>query len=256
MKNLNSINIIKDYLNFIESSTKIKEIKNGCYISLPFLYSGDHFIELCIKQLNDNLFMISDLGNILIEVESSGVPIFSNKKRKTLLLDIVKKYKLNLEGVSLKKSANKKELAQTIHNFIEATKAISDLTYFREIKIAKESIINQEIKHVLDHKKIEYLEKAEAKIEGRLENHNVDFFIKNEKPEIIVTHSGENMKNRAEVWGFKFFDIKEKNPNVLSISVYDVDSIWTGTSKRILKDKSDYFVPSTDIHKIEKIIRS
>lgn len=255
MTNLNSINILKEYSSFIESSSKVKEIKNGYYISLPFLYSGDHFVELCIKQLNEDLFMISDLGNVLIEIESSGIPIFSNKKRKEILLDIIKKYQLNLEGVNLKKTSSKAKLAQIIHSFIEAIKAISDLTYFHEAKIPKESIIHQEIKHVLDHKKVKYLEYNEARIDGVLEKkHRVDFLIENKRPEIIVEHAGENTKMMAEVWGFRFSDIKDNNPTVSSYSVYDVDSPWTDTGLNILKAKSDYLLSSTEIYKLDKLI--
>ena len=255
MNHLNSQLLLNEYLKFIESFSKVKEIKDGYYISLPFVYAGNHFIELCIKQLNENLFIISDLGNVLIEVESSGVPIFSNKKRKEMLLDIIKKYQLNLDGVILQKTFARNKLAQTIHHFVEAIKSVSDLIYFHEARIPRESIMLQEIKHILDHKRIKYEEQNEARIDGVLEKHKVDFLIENGKPEIIVTLMGDNTKMLSEIWGFKFSDIKENHPNVCSISVYDVEvSTWSEVSKRILKAKSDYSMPSTDIFKLEEII--
>lgn len=255
MNKISSITILEEYLNFIKDNSTVKEFKEGFYYSFPFLYSGDHFIELFVQQLGENLFAISDLGNVLMELRASGLEVLYQKKRKGLLYSILKKFDLGLDGMTIQKSSSKKDLIPTIHNFIEAIKAISDLMYFHEVKVTEKSVIYQEVKHILDHKRVRYLEGIEAKVQGKLDEHIVDFLIQNEHQDAIVTFSGENTKLLAELWGFRFSDIKELNENIKTISIYDVEeSKWSETSKRILNAKSDFFIPSTEIERIEKLI--
>ena len=254
MTDLSARTIIEIYSEFIKNEIDFEVDGEGITLSLPFLYNGGHFIEIFIKELNANCFLISDLGNILIELRTSGLEVLHNPRRKKILSTILKRNGIGIDGLNLVATSTREGLGRLIHSFIEATKEISDLIYFRESRFPSQSALYDEIKGILEHKPVKFFEGAEAKVDGLLEKHSVDFIVENGYRSAIVALYGENTKMLAEVWNFRFSDIKNKNSSIKTISIYDIEeSKWNDRSIRILKDKSDFSFSSDKVASLGSI---
>ena len=103
--------LIEKYHKFIADKTAIKQKKQDVFeILTPFLDRHNDYISLYLKKESENVFLISDDGETVSDLESSGM-FFTEKRLK--LLETV----LNGFGVSFNKETKAIETKAGFENF-------------------------------------------------------------------------------------------------------------------------------------------
>jgi hypothetical protein len=90
--------LIDSYLNWLKETITFEKFNEYYEITVPFYDRfGDSF-QLYAKQLSDGNIFITDDGYTISNLISSGISLKNNSKKKSMLVDIIKKYGLVLKG--------------------------------------------------------------------------------------------------------------------------------------------------------------
>jgi hypothetical protein len=119
--------------------------------------------------------------------------------------------------------------------------------------------INLAIRSVLERDGIEFTEGDRAKVRGVLEaQHSLDFRGSVDRhPFGVAVLGGTGTKRLAEVWGFRFGDIRTANPDLRRIAVYDdEDQRCSDESLRILGGTTEFAVPSSRVEALPSLLRA
>ena len=73
----------------------------------------------------------------------------------------------------------------------------------------------------------------------------------------VAVLGGTGTKRLAEVWGFRFGDIRTANPDLRRIAVYDdEDQRWSDESLKILAGTTEFAVPSSRVEALPSLLRA
>ncbi|WP_065581152.1 DUF1828 domain-containing protein [Staphylococcus hominis] len=121
--------ISENYFNYLKDANKFKLLDNNSIeFYTPIL---DHFgdsISVNIRKKGSN-YIISDYSETLWNLEQFGVDLLEDKRSKKykLLKDILDYNDVSLEDTDLNKYADKDNLSQSIHDYVQAIANVSNL---------------------------------------------------------------------------------------------------------------------------------
>lgn len=126
---MNSIeNLINNYYNWLKTNTLTKEIGEFTEITTPFLDRHNDCIQLYVKRESSNTIYISDDAYTLNDLQSSGIPI-NTPKRKKLLEEILISYGIQRDNDELYVKGTEKDFPLLTHFFLQAIQSINNLCY-------------------------------------------------------------------------------------------------------------------------------
>jgi hypothetical protein len=241
--------ILSNYLDAQRGLTEIEQIDdNNIVLSLPLHFSANARIELAVTRITKSYFAISDMAQTLGELKDAGYTIGGKLKEK--VESIAKASGAEFAGNHLVRKCSEKELGEAIHRFAEMAKTIGDayLTYgTRKIQPPEDELV-QRVRRVFIEK--EYIYKEKQKVDGKIENHTVDFYIPpNGTRGLALAVLTNPTQIVAEAWGFKTGDIKRANKNIAVSIVYD-SARAKDVSRTILESMADVSVPSNSIDQL------
>ena len=112
--------------------------QENCIFVSPYKSDQNNPISIFIKSLDDNNFEFHDNGKTLTELFSRGMNLYPKhySVKNQLLLEICKKYEINIDGWVIKRSSTKDNVGSSIIEIIEAIKAISNLYYLHQMNFS------------------------------------------------------------------------------------------------------------------------
>jgi hypothetical protein len=144
-----------------------------------------------------------------------------------------------------------------IHLFGEALVSISHLVYRYEHEQPRAEHVYASIRQLLLQNAVRFKEKEEAYISGKVEESiRVDFLTLGHRPLACKTVERRGrMRDYMEQWGYRWRDLKDRNPNLGRSMFYDPENQnWDEETLRIGRSVCNIFEPYFDSDKIAKAI--
>jgi len=209
--------LIDKYVAWLRDKTGIREIGDYVEITTPYLDRHNDYLQIYLKKEN-GVFVLTDDGYIINDLEQSGCKIISPKREQLLKLTLnglgVKK-----EGSALTVSATVENFALKKHNLIQAMLAINDMFYLAEPMVA--SIFYEDVVSWLDANDIRYTPRVKFTGSSGFD-HSFDFVIpkSRSRPERILQTINRPNKDSATLLAFAWVDTKEvRSPEAKSYAL-------------------------------------
>jgi len=201
--------LIDKYLSWLKDKTAIREVGDYVEITTPYLDRHNDYLQIYAKK-EGGLFVLTDDGYILNDLEQSGCRIESPKRQQLLKLTL-NGFGVQTKGKVLQVSATPENFALKKHNLVQAMLAINDMFYLAEPMIV--SIFYEDVVYWLDANEIRYTPRV--KFTGRSGfDHSFDFVIPKSRssPERILQTLNRPNKDSATLLAFSWVDTKEVRP--------------------------------------------
>ncbi len=219
---------------------------NNCRVSLPLHYSAHARVELAITKLSRDQFLLTDEGQTVAELRNAGHATGSRVLER--LREIIRIFKVDLDGISLVRMCNRKDLGTAVHELGEAAKTLGDAYLMPRDKEADpqiEETIKDKVRTVF--RSSEYFYREDQTVPGKIEaaGHRVDFYLPPNGSnglalEVLINPN----KLQAEAWGFRARDMKDANAGLQIGFVYD--QVSKDLSRTIITSIADIAVSSAE----------
>ncbi len=154
--------LIDQYYTWLKDNTFSKEIGDFFEITTPFLDRHNDCIQLYVKEINKDLFLLTDDGYTLDDLEMSGFS-FNTPKRKEHLQHLLLSYGLKLNNNEITTTSTLKDFAYKKHFFIQAIISINDLFVTNRNNVT--SLFTEDVAEFLEVNDIRYVQ--DAKLTGK-----------------------------------------------------------------------------------------
>lgn len=239
---MNCDSVINDYLSWLKGNFEVHRFGSDCIITTPFLDPGGDHIEIKVITDNDKVFVTDD-GMTHDFLFMSGIDMFGKSNTRKINLDIAlnknSSFIYNNNEIATYINPNE-DIGSAINRLIRAITSIQHLVYtIKEVpfRTFKDDVADFFIKNQVGYK-------SDHLILGKTKEHKLDFFIQKESRDIafkaLSTESGPYAKKLAIETAFVFFDIKDRNPNLYSVSIIDdTKNVWPPDTTIILSNYTD-----------------
>lgn len=155
-----NISFTDEYLSWLKKNMREVKIGNNVTrITMPFLDNNNDYSEFYIISNTNGTFSLSDDGSTIFNLESSGVDIIKQKKRKEMLNRILSNHGVQLLNNSeLSLTVGYDNLPQAQHTFLQCILKINDLFYLVPTQV--KSFFVEDVKSYFDKTGISYFEDA------------------------------------------------------------------------------------------------
>ena len=217
-------------------------------ISFPFHLADNHRIEITATKLDKDHYILSDAARTLGEVQDAGYSLTAQMKERIERIAGIAGLTVREGHLVMETSA--KALAASMQRFLETAKMIGDVYLVHTTRMdSPESGIISQVRDALDSRHLTYRERE--KLRGKIETHAFALMVppNGHAGLAIGILSGQNTHGLAQIWGYKCQDIRriDANSSTKLALVYDVKSVWSKTSRRILEDTADIAVSSDSL---------
>jgi hypothetical protein len=251
--------LIATFMTSFGAQARAARFGDWCRLSLPIETTGGHRLELAINEISATKVLVSDLGKTLSELVSIGVDPFANSGRMDRLAAMEREFGVTRQESELQMLVDKQELGVGLIRFATALKTISDMAYLHRVSTGAIYRINLAIRTILERANIPFTEGERAIVRGVLESQIAMDFIGriDEHPFGVAVIGGASTKRLAEVWGFRFEDVRKADQSIRRIAVYDdEEQRWSKASIRILEGTADLALPSSRVDALPTFLKA
>ena len=199
--------LLEDYAVWVKDRTTIREV-NGSWVEITTPYLDRHNDALQIyARREDGGIILTDDSYIVRDLEASGCPLNSGKRRELLRMTL-NGFGVQLAGEALEVRASVENFPLRKHNLIQAMLAVNDLFYLA--KPVVESLFLEDVTAWLDLREVRYTPKIKfTGISGF--DHLFDFVIpkSRQQPERIVQAINRPARDTAESFLHKWTDTRD-----------------------------------------------
>ncbi len=229
---------------------------DGVVMAYPLNYPDGWQIVLEMVQSTPKAVVLSDGGRTLRRLVEAG-QIFDSRSRGTydLLQERLNAFELSKNGLELWRTITLPPQGIDIHLFAEALVSIAYLYYRHEPEVEVENVAERTVEKLFIDRSLEVI--REAKLDGIIERQiPVNFLVKTRSPVAVqLINRRGNILPYMEQWGFRWNDLRSKQPKLLPVMVYDparqtIDS----TSKQIGKNVCELFCPYHETERLHELI--
>jgi len=201
--------LVENYRSWLRDKTALREVNNYVEITTPFLDRHNDFIQI-YAQKRDRDFLLTDGGNTIDDLESSGCGL-DTPKRQDLLRSTLAGFGVSLEQGALVVHALPENFPLRKHNLIQAILAVNDLFYLAQPYV--ESFFFDDVLAWLDEKNIRYTPNVSFRGKSGYE-HRFHLAIpkSTRAPERLVQAITNPTKDAAMTLAFAWHDTREVRP--------------------------------------------
>jgi hypothetical protein len=206
------LNLVNDYLKWLKSEYEEKELKNGwTSIITPYLNRRNDMIEIFLKKSGNGLYLISDGGETISDLEACGLN-FSSDKRQAILRSITNGLGIHCdEQKNLTVKATIGELPLKKHMLIQGIISIGDMFFLNSGNVR--GIFLEEVQSWLNEVNAKYIDNFIINGDSGL-THHFDFALvgqTNKKRYLRVINNPD--QKTIEAYAFSWIDCKKNRPN-------------------------------------------
>ncbi|MCP3956895.1 MAG: DUF1829 domain-containing protein [bacterium] len=202
--------LVEDYLGWLRARIKIEEVPspNNGWVSIttPYLDKHNDFIQIYAKG-DSGKIVLSDDGYTIDELERSGCPI-NSAKRKEILSGSLRAFGITEEDGVLTTAASPREFPMKKHLFLQGVLAIGDLFFLASPTVAR--VFRDDVERWMESENIRFI--PTLKLTGRSGfDHIFDFAIPPSRrlPERLIKVFARPTRARAESMVFSWVDTRE-----------------------------------------------
>ena len=214
--------LIQEYYSWLKSKTVIipDEKTEWVAIQTPFIGLFNDVIEMYAQKKGERI-ILSDNGETFHNLDLVGISLKRSSERKNLAERILLNYGIQQQGLELITETTAQNFAQKKHNFLSAILELNDLYVLSENNVA--SIFKEDVRTYLDSQKIIYTPDFISKGSTGLE-FMFDFQIAGRENELVLKSFNTINKQTLGSFLFSWDDIKSvrekvSKKNVAAIAV-------------------------------------
>ena len=231
--------------NFFKRETEIILGKNYTLISLPIYLNNRDYIEIFVKQLNSELYQITDRGLTTLELEMQGIDINGRNKINEYISTLLKYTDFELqENKFILNTTKEEDFMSAIMDLIFIRTSIDTYAaYFQTVSTKRpfntkfRSYLKKEGIFLMGGRSFKHLSEIEFRF---------DFFepIKTIDIKTFSYVNESNALNAVEVWDSRLRRIKLSNGDSKKLAVYDDEIInWPEERIKILNLQFNNSIP-------------
>lgn len=239
---------------FWNEQLAIEETRHGLAAALPLMYPDGMQLVVNIEPFSAAQAIITDRGRTLILLEQSGVNLGPQARHNHTLLEEKKAvFELDQNGFELFRPIRLPLAGIDVQLFAESLVSISHLVYRAEARSVQEPVVRAALQRRFAARKL--YPKEGASLPGwTLDRITFDFLFEEKRTmamKAIDIHG--RVRDHMEQWGWRWSDLRHRNPDVLRAMVYDPDQQdWDETSLKIGREVCDLFCPYFDTDQIDE----
>jgi hypothetical protein len=200
-------NLMGDYALWLKDRTHLRKVDdNWVEVSTPHLDRHNDYLQIFIKREGDR-FLMTDDGYVLRDLEMSGCPIDS-PKRKELLHQSLNGFGVDMSGDQMVVTAAKSDFPLKKHNLVQAMLAVNDMFHLASPTVF--SLFKEDVANWLSQSDIRVVPDIKLTGESKFD-HVFDFAIPGSKdvPERILKAINMPSKESAERLVFAWIDTQK-----------------------------------------------
>jgi len=200
--------LIKNYTDWLFQKITIREINNFTELTLPFLDRNNDYIQIYLKEIENNQFLLTDAGYTISDLKMSGFSIES-EKRKKLLLESTKGQGIDFTDANeLQVTTSSIDFPQKLNDLIQAIQEVNDLSNLA-ISNASHPFIN-DIKTWLREKNVRFSPNVGIRGKNGLTfNFKIVIPGSTDVPEKFIESFNQINQGNVESTAYKWNQIKE-----------------------------------------------
>lgn len=223
--------LIHSYADWIVEQISVRTIGEYQEITTPFLDRHNDCIQIYLKEIAENDYLLTDGGYTITDLKACGCPI-DTEKRIDLLHETLRGFGVQLEEENeLTVHASSGNFPQRKHNLIQAILAVNDLAYTSKQNVGQ--LFTEDVKQWLKKLNVRYIEKTAIFGKSGL-GHAFDIVIApsldGKYPERIIQPYNNLTLQQAQALAFKWTDIRETR----NIAIYVVTKPGRALSKNVM----------------------
>lgn len=230
--------LMDDYYRFLRERTAVitETGTEWVVISTPFYSAFNDNLEIYAKKKSDKI-ILSDDGVTLKNIDLQGVSVKRSARRRELFENILLTYGISDKNDELIVETTETSFAQKKHNLVTAILEINDMYMLSKQSVS--SIFKEDVKYFLDEQNIVHTPQFISKGKTGLE-FTFDFQIAYKNKEIIIksfnTLNKQNVPNFLFTWG----DVKEAREQITKKNIVGV-AVINDTERDIEQEYIDAF---------------
>ena len=119
--------MIKEYTDWLYSSFSAVQVGEYYELTTPYLDRYNDHMQIYVKQESNGSYLLTDDGDIITSLASSGLSISRSPKRKRMLEHITRNFGISMNGNALEIRARKDTYPQKKHMLLQAMMTIDDM---------------------------------------------------------------------------------------------------------------------------------
>lgn len=246
---LNCSEWIKNYIEYMGSEFVVLPYKtDGCQIITPFWHQDGTHIEVFVLPNSDGNTQLSDEGQTIDWLFSSGIDVMSSETRQAQVTSLAKRAGLVYRTGELTVDVTSENIGESLHVFVSTIQSVGEMIQSRQQRGKynfKEDVELYLAQHDQDYR-------SNYKIQGRSTEHSIDFYLNSSRNYLVEALSATTKSTahkHAVFTAFKWQDIRERGwkqytmITVLDDSEDKWEDVWRSEKvRRPLEEYSDRII--------------
>ena len=199
---------ISEYYQWLKDNTAIREDKGTGWFAVgtPFVGLFNDHIEIFVKKKSETEILLSDDGETLCNLSSSGVDVSRSPKRREYLQKILNNYGVRLEGEEFSVTSNGADFAKKKHALVSAIISASEMDMLANTNIT--SMFSEDVMAFADGKGVLYTPMFIVRGKSGLD-FSFDFQVAGRQSELAVKTFNSLKQNNLSSYLFCLGDVRE-----------------------------------------------
>lgn len=119
--------MINDYTDWLNSGFTAVQVGEYYELTTPYLDRYNDHMQIYVKQESNGSYLLTDDGDIITSLASSGVSVSRSPKRKKMLEHIARNFGVSINGEALEIRATQSTYPQKKHMLLQAMMTVDDM---------------------------------------------------------------------------------------------------------------------------------
>lgn len=227
--------------SFWAEQLAIEQDHASLVVALPLMLPDGVQIVVEIQPISERRAILTDAGDVLRWLHARGINLKADTHQKWID-ERLAFYELSRDGFAILREIPLPIQGSDLHLFGEALVSIAHLICRHETQQAIVATADEAIVRIFTDAKRTF--RTNAALPGHIEESiQVDYYFDHSLPSALqVIHRSGRILDTMERWGYRWLDLKKKNPTLRSAMIYDsARQTIDPTSQRIGEEVCDLF---------------
>lgn len=241
---------------FWSEQLAIEPDRNGLVLALPLMLPDGVQIAIQARPIAERSAVLTDAGDVLRWLSTRGMNVKA-EGNKQWIDERLAAFELKRDGYEIFREIPLPVQGIDVHLFGEALVSIAHLICRHEPQQPVAASADEQVARVFRDTGIEF--QRNAKLPGTIEESiEVDYFFELHAPSAIeVIGKGGRILDTMERWGYRWHDLKHKNPKLRSAMIYDPErQTIDPTSRRIGEECCELFCAYHETDRILEFVKA
>ena len=242
--------------DFWSSILEVQPSPQGFLFTMPVSYPDGWQVVLELQRVAPNTWRLTDRGQALNWLAGQGLNLQTDAMQAHLK-QLCGEHFLQLSDGVLSRLLTWPLEAGDMHVFAEGVAAISRLNFFNEHRALEEDVASQTVRRTLQDAHLPFQQHHKLSITAD-RSIAVDFYVAQKRPAAIqILKTKTDLPGTMEKWGFRWRELKDLNPSLAPIMLFDRNTQTIDTySRHIAQAECELFCGFDETDRIHSTLRA